>query len=375
MATVDSSTPTAPPTGAQKLRRDLLRWDPPQLTDEMQAAWTAFSKRPVWQAFKLTVPHTELPLLTVVGSDSPNAKTYFEDDGSVLIAITDGMIRVVQDCCRALFASAAFVKNGGAVTERATLARSEADDVLLSTYLSWAQMSSGDLSKPLDLPLGPQAERLVEIHSRHALLFIGLHEYAHATHHRGIPESALIELEADRWALNMMFDADGRPIFEQGFTLAGALIAMRVFAALDIMGIFDIGYYPTPNARLLSLMTEYRQRCPDAISFYLSSQPQYVLDLRMSASEAKLVRTPSRKDQLIAQLVAQFHAVHLKRQTPDQARQTINEAFDQSWIKPRDVLLLAADVFDTAQTSYQSSKDDDPERFVIDSARAYLGMD
>jgi hypothetical protein len=101
-------------------------------------------------------------------------------------------------------------------------------------------------------------------------------------------------------------------------------------------------------ARLANLRAEYQKRFPDHITCYLASQPEAVLDLRMNAVEVNLVRAPSRKEQLIAELVAHFHAVYLKRQTLDRAHETLNKEFDKSWIKREDLVAMTPDVFDLA---------------------------
>lgn len=360
---------------AEVTRGQLLQWDPPRLHEAMQTAWSGLTRQPAWQMFRTTVGPARLPLFTVTGSSNPNAETYAHDDGSVLIAITDGMIRFVRNACTALFSSAAFVASGGTVTEGAALDRLEADALLKQTYLQWAELKTGTMAEPLAQPLDAQAEEFVEAHFRLALLFIGLHEYGHAMKHSGLPDSAEIELEADRWAFNMLLDVDSRPPCAQGYVFAGAIVAMRVFAALDIMGIFDLAHYPTPNARLANLRTEYQKRFSDPISCYLASQPGDVLDLRMNAIEAQLVRAPSRKDQLIAQIVAHFHAVHLKRQTLDVARTYLDGEFAKSWIRREDIKGLAATIFSQEQESYQIAADDPDARAVIDMARDYLGLE
>jgi hypothetical protein len=94
----------------------------------------------------------------------------------------------------------------------------------------------------------------------------------------------------------------------------------------------------------------------------------------MNAAEVNFVRAPSRKDQLIAQLVAQFHAVYLDRQTIDRAYETLNKEFEQSRIKREDLSETASKAFDLSQPSYQANADDPQARFVIDRAREYLKL-
>jgi len=372
MADTESSVASPGPTQAEILKRRLLQLDPSRFDNELQAAWSGLIVRPVWEQFRTKIPPLQFPLFTATGSTTPGATTYFMDDGSVLIAIRDGLISFMRDCCTALFASAAFVATGGTVTGRPALEPTAADEQLLQTYLQWSRLHRGTLPGQLDQPLSPQAKKMAQDHFRLSLIFIGLHEFAHATHHRGLPDSPEIELEADRWALNMMLDADGRSPFEQGVVFAGGIIAIRAFAALDILGIFDVAQYPTPAARLANLRAEYQKRFPDHITCYLASQPEAVLDLRMNAVEVNLVRAPSRKEQLIAELVAHFHAVYLKRQTLDRAHETLNKEFDKSWIKREDLVAMTPDVFDLAQQSYSN---DPLAKFVIDKAREYLNRD
>jgi hypothetical protein len=77
-------------------RKQLLQWDPPRLHEVMQTAWSWLDGRPAWRIFRTTAGPARLPLFTVTGSTTPNAETYAYDDGSVLIAITDGMIRFMS---------------------------------------------------------------------------------------------------------------------------------------------------------------------------------------------------------------------------------------------------------------------------------------
>jgi len=368
--TTDTSGGDAPPpmTLAEEERLEQGRNDPPQLGEMMQEVWRYIDHQPAWRQFRATIDPSVWPKLLVVGREAPEAKATFYPDGSVLITVTDGLIRFLQNACDALFSRATFRKKGGIKTEGTALTRKQANDLLLTTYLQWSRLKEGEMPAEHPVELGPKAARHAYFHFSYALQFVVLHEFAHAMLHRGCKHDAQLELEADRWAIDRLLAVEGRPAIEQNMTLAGAIIGIRVFAALDALGLWYLGDYPAPATRFQTIVKVFRERMPDQISYYMASTYLYTLDMQMESTENSLRRLPARPDQVLSHVVSLLAEIYHQRMTLPEAARIANRTFAKSHLRPSEILDRAMNVFASSQPSYRQEDEwGNMARFVIDN--------
>lgn len=363
------------------------RWNdyPAQLGDVMQSAWHGLAQRWNWKEFRSKVTRDEWPEVLVVGRESPEAETTFFDDGSVLITVSDGLIRFLQNVCNALFALANYRGEAGHITEAAALGREQADELLLRTYRQWAELQRGSIPPVHSVVLGAQATEMARHHLIHSLLFVVLHEFGHATLHRDCKRDAQLEIDADIWGLDTLLTMDGRPTIKQNLVLSGAVVSLRAFAALDVLGLWHLGDYPPPSTRFQTMMGVFRRRAPDGISFYVASTYAFTTDLRMEAAE-RAIRGAATElepigphelshDQIVSHIVSLLVEMYLKRMTQQEAADIANRVLARSNVRPGQVLDLATDTFSSAQPSYaEDSQWGEVVRYVIDNRTALQAL-
>lgn len=276
--------------------------------DLVNGLWTRIMRRPEFEVFRASFPRNAFPVLVVLGWDKPTASTEFMADGSSLIRLSDGMIFFVEAVCRALFASMISRGHKEMVVEPALAPRADRNKILLQTYRQWRSLFEDGATYPV-LPLGPNAER-VAIHTfKAAIAFIIAHELAHAELHRGGQRGSKIECEADRRGVELLLTLYGRHEGGEGRAIAGAVAAVRTFAALEILvEPFPEGY-PPPQERLFHVLDAFAATLPGQLEFYMLTTMAFTLDLRMQWAERALAGRDAAPEGRPEQIVSTWTAM------------------------------------------------------------------
>lgn len=222
---------------------------------------------------------------SIVWRDQPRAYCEHHADGSTSVVVHEGLIWFTYDVINALFASARW--RG----EKTALQLDCANELLRRCYANWEKFFDGNQERSQLPLLSDQVGGLAAVHRAAALCFIALHEYGHATLHRGREDEqrAVLEDEADRWgfdALLKLFRHD--PAREFSGVVAGGLLMPRLFSALQRFGVEFPESYPTPAERMRSLLDVLRKGLRDEISFALATSSAAALSQRMEAFEPEV---------------------------------------------------------------------------------------
>lgn len=318
------------------LRRQLLN-DPPwggehRLEPILNLIALADIKR-----FLAEYPVIETVHLGEVGTSLPNAVTRHFPDGSVHIVVSDGLIAFIDAIVQASM-GAAVIGTADGIAEETALASDDVDRRLGELYAQWPELWKSTEIKVENVPLGEGVSELAAKIEKATMLFIIMHEYAHAVRHADVPVSDRNtdhELEADDWAVTQLMKFYGLPQNAIRLALVGAVVAVRAFAAIEIMGHRFPETYPPPRKRLDAIIGVFRKLCEDsAYTFYYYSTLAFAHDLRMEAAERQLQGLAywpePRADRIISTAMALLIHVWNRDMTLEAAEQIIRGEIERA---------------------------------------------
>jgi hypothetical protein len=291
-------------TEARYELRRMVRNDPPWLGDEYPP-WIGHPN--LEKLFNLLPPRSLIefvaknpPGITFgeVGLVAPNGTTRHFDDGSVLIVVTSGLIQFMRAVTFTLmegFTTAIVKPPRFRIFRRreyqaASMPPKDVDASLIALYQQWQMLwsSEGRFEFP-DIRVKPQALDLGAKIFDLTILFLLFHEIGHAALHGALelddrkPDN---ELEADHWGLEALLRYFAIPRGEyMNLALVGAVLAVRLLAALEAIGHkFPISY-PPPSKRFAAIMAAFGTVCDSEWTFYFESTIAFAIDQRMEATE------------------------------------------------------------------------------------------
>jgi hypothetical protein len=244
-----------------------------------------------------------------LGISAPNAVTQNFSDGSVCIRLHGGLIDFVHAVTRILFA-------GTNMTERdqpALPAVAGPDIVahrLSLLYEQWrgGQVWSGQRLRVEGFQLPDSPANRAEHLAHTALLFFLCHEIGHAVLHADIApdeRSAAQEHQADAYGLDLAIRGYGIGKPDVKMAIAGALVAIRILAALQLLGHAFPGIHPSPLARLDRLRRAVRRMCDSRRSYIEFTTIAYAFEEQMQAAELRIQsRTTVTDERLVSRLYA-----------------------------------------------------------------------
>lgn len=305
---------------------------PSKTAKTVSRAWSMMSGHK-WRLYQRSFPAIGFPLPLVSGRNKPDATMMVSfEDGSALIIITDGMVMFVDSVCRAMASGANWHGRNGAILDAAAFSPGAVDGALLSTYQQWRKLLADDNLAPPSIALSDQGEELAWGYFAPAIMYILMHEFGHAALHRDLPFAKTQEIEADLWAIDALLTVFGEQTNQVNISLAGALVAIRSFAAVDavVPNAFPEGY-PAPAERFEAILARFRQRCPDDISYFIDSTIAFAMDMRMLSTElafkGEVSRGPLRPEQLVSMIVSLLVEVFWKRLSLDEVARTVDAIF------------------------------------------------
>jgi hypothetical protein len=298
-----------------------------------------------------------------VGLVAPNAATRHFDDGSALIVFNSGLIEFIRAVVFTIMAGVVVDIRESATATRmlehqdAAMPHQAIHAGLLALYRQWGIMwSEGRFSFP-DIQVKPEAAKIGQRLLDLAMLFLLFHECAHAVLHADVElnnRRPHHELEADRWGFEAIMRHVGLKRREANTTLAGAVMAIRSWAALEAIGHKFPTSYPRPSQRFAALVEAFRGRCDCEWTFYLGSEIAFSMDMRMEAVEKVYRGLPHLPDvtvdRFVSSVMSGLIATHQGRVTPDAIRREL-----QAWIpqhRLREVSKAAARIFTKAVPYY-----------------------
>ena len=326
MATDDRALPTA----ARKERAEQMEIYPSRggaaRINLARSHLSAFK----WRTLAGNFPPLIKTVFAVLGKNEPDATTYFYRDGSSFVAINDGFVWLIESVCRALAAANNWQVKQCRV-EVAALPPADVDELLLAVYRQW-QARCRNYTVPVPaVPLGERGEQAAHLHLMPALLFTLMHEYGHAAWHQTVPRiddepqvEPHHELEADEWAVRTLLRVFGEPTGQQNIALLGAVLVIRLLAAIKLLVDDYPGNHPPPAERLANIARAARLHFTDDLDFHIAMTLAFAADMRMESAELALRgddrRPPTRPEQLTSTIVALLVELFWKRQTLRSAR-------------------------------------------------------
>jgi len=299
---------------------------PSQTSQSVGRAWAMMNQQK-WKEYQKSWPNLGHPIPLVSGRTEPNAEMIDYSDGSALITLNDGLVLFLDSACRALASGTNWSGPNGAIFDKASLSPEEVNAVLLGVYQQWPKLFKAKKLEPPPIPLSQQGEELAWGYFAPAILYILMHELGHAALHRGKEFSKERELEADGWAIKALLRVFGKETDQINICLAGALLSIRAYSAVDalIPNAFPAGY-PPPAERFDAILNVFKnetQLCPDDISYFCETTIAFALDLRMRATElayrGQVITSPLKAPQLLSSLVSILIEVHAGRMKGDDA--------------------------------------------------------
>jgi len=344
----------------------------------VQRAWGMMSPMR-WLAYKGQFDGLRSTVSLVSGRNEPTAETQWFKDGSSLVTISDGMVLFVESVCRALASSASWRGKDGALVERALFAPQLVDEVLLDTYRQWPMLLRDNEMNAPQIPLEEQGDALAWGYFTPAMMFIIMHEFGHAALHKDVQHEMQHEIEADEWAIDALLSVFGEQTNQVNICLAGSLVGIRSFAAVDLLVEKFPEGYPPPTERFDAILKRFRSRCADEISYFIDTTIAYAMDMRMESTEMALrgreIRPPNRPEQLVSSMVSALIEAYWNRCSMEEAASSVDAILGAS---PFDLMAAAARqsraVFTQDQpTCRRSDPVGDRARIVIESFTELIG--
>lgn len=227
-----------------------------------------------------------------LGITSPNAVTQSYSDGSVCVRLHGGLIDFVHAVTRVLFAGAHVTERSQPVLP-ATAGLGIVAHRLSLLYGQWrgGAVWSGQRLRvegfALPAPPAHEAEHL----ARTALLFFLCHETGHAVLHGDIDpdaRNAAQEHQADAFGLDLAVRGYGIGRSDAKMAIAGALVAIRILAALQLLRHVFPGVHPPPVERLDRLRRAVRRMCDSRRSYIEFTTIAYAFEEQMHAAEQSI---------------------------------------------------------------------------------------
>lgn len=345
--------------------------------DHVQRAWKYLSPDK-WLAYKSQFPGLGQAQAIVLGKPTPYAGTQRYTDGSALVRIHDGLVFFVQALSMAAAAGFNLVTSTGVQTQ-APLAPVEVDEALMSVYRQWPKLwRKEEITSPA-ITLSEDLRAIADAHFVLALIFIVLHEYGHvALDHELTARNASQEHEADSWAIDCLMRLFGRPTGQERIVLAGAVVSIRAFAALERLYPKPEAddppavKYPSPDSRLFTIVRSFAVDM-DELTFYDKSTIAYANDMRLEAMERAFAKlpylAPVRSDRLISMIASGLIEMQAGRMTIDMMTETVSHEITRANEKTlAEAGHIAQRVFSTDQPCYSDPGGLGPRaKFMIDT--------
>ncbi|WP_363351020.1 hypothetical protein [Methylocystis echinoides] len=314
-----------------------------------------------------------------VGRPDPDAETVRFEDGSNAIIVTSGMMHFVYAVTRAMSGVATFTSNGAPTTPQAKSVE-EAVALIADVFKMWrrhCQPTLIDLWRkkgPIEharFPVAPQILAIAEDLASSAELFMIAHELAHACFNLGLTKPRLANEETSADMLGLGFYAQpASQLVGVRTAFAGAVLAVRIIAALERSGARFSAAYPPCGARVQNMLQELRAFSPSQ-QFYDEASTILVAHLDMMDDVDRRLGKPDqpRLDRLWqarVRMIAVLQEIGCGRQAPGR--------FPEMWeLTQRD--LTAAEQTELAATLVRYLEKPDPDCVFLpqDMRGAMLG--
>jgi len=252
------------------------------------------------------------------------------EDGSNAVVVTSGMMNFLYAVGRAMAGAATFTSNSTPATSPAK-SLEEVVELVAEVFKAWrrhCQPTLIDLFRKNDpiaharFTIAPQILAITENLVTSAELFIVAHELAHACFNLGLTKPPLANEEASADLLGLGFYA--RPATEVAgvrTAWAGAVLAVRIIAALEHSGARFSSAYPPGDERVQGLLQELRAFSPTQ-QFYDEAATVLVAQLDMMDDVDRRLGKPNqpRLDRLWqarVRMIAVLQEIGCGRQVPD----------------------------------------------------------
>jgi hypothetical protein len=259
-----------------------------------------------------------------LGRNAPDVRMVPTGDGAV-IEFTSGMIDFIDAVVRTLAGNMVKVTSSGP-ENAASLSLSEVALHTAALFREWKWPNQWiwairRIAAP-KFSMGKNVQRTVHDIATHALRFLLAHELGHVALERGLlPQpNENVELAADTIGFGFLLRAGERHGMDPTITFAAAVLAVRICAGLEHVGVRFSGDYPKQQKRVENLHSVMRSACPGVQYFHeiarIAVAYQDQMDDVDRALDKRLQAAPLDAERVLVRLVAELLDVALGRLSP-----------------------------------------------------------